>query len=63
MEFRGLHEDDEEDEQKYFEFGAHFKYKELVQSLKYLQDSQNFKNEKEKENSININTNTNNNKI
>ena len=59
MEFRGLHEDDEEDEQKYFEFGAHFKYKELVQSLKYLQDSQNFKNEKEKENSININTNTN----
>ena len=63
MEFRGLHEDDEEDEQKYFEFGAHFKYKELVQSLKYLQDSQNFKNEKEKENSININTNTNYNEV
>ena len=63
MEFRGLHENDEEDEQKYFEFGAHFKYKELVQSLKYLQDSQNFKNEKEKENSININTNTNYNEV
>ena len=63
MEFRGLHEDNEEDEQKYFEFGAHFKYKELVQSLKYLQDSQNFKNEKEKENSININTNTNYNEV
>jgi len=63
MEYRGLHEDDEDEEQKYFEFGAHFRYKDLVASLKYIQDSQISKKEKDKENSININSNSNYNEV
>ena len=64
MEFHGLHDDDEE--LKYFEFGAHFRYKDLVEALQYLQDSQIYQKEKviEKENSINIiNNNSNYNEV
>ena len=64
MEFHGLHDEDEE--QKYFEFGAHFRYQDLVEALKYLQNSQFYKNEKvnEEENSINIiNNNSNYNEV
>ena len=64
MEFRGLHDDDKDNlEQKYFEFGAHFKYKDLVQALKYLQDSQISKKENDKEKIININNNSNYNEV
>ena len=64
MEFRGLHDDeDDNQEEKYFEFGAHFRYKDLVEALKYLQDSQISKNEKEKDNCININSNSNYNEV
>ena len=64
MEFRGLHDDNEDNvEQKYFEFGAHFRYKDLVQALKYLQDSQLAKKDKDKENSINIKNNSNYNEV
>ena len=63
MEYRGLHDDDEDEEQKYFEFGAHFRYKDLVSALKYIQDSQISKKEKDKENSININSNSNYNEV
>jgi hypothetical protein len=64
MEFHGLHDEDEE--QKYFEYGAHFRYQDLVEALKYLQNSQIYKNEKvsEEENSINIiNNNSNYNEV
>ena len=64
MEFRGLHDENEDNiEQKYFEFGAHFRYKELVKALKYLQDSQLSKKEKDKDNSINIINNSNYNEV
>ena len=64
MEFRGLHDDNEENiEQRYFEFGAHFRYKDLVEALKYLQGSQLSKKEKDKENSINIKNNSNYNEV
>ena len=64
MEFRGLHDDeDDNQEEKYFEFGAHFRYKDLVEALKYLQDSQISKNEKERDNCININSNSNYNEV
>ena len=64
MEFRGLHDDNEENmEQRYFEFGAHFRYKDLVETLKYLQGSQLAKKEKDKENSINIKNNSNYNEV
>ena len=64
MEFRGLHDDDEDNlEQKYFEFGAHFRYKDLFQTLKYLQDSQLPKKENDKEKSINISSNSNYNEV
>ena len=32
--------EDEEDEPKYFEFGAHFSYKELYKSLQELRNKQ-----------------------
>ena len=56
-----MHEDNEDNEgQRYFEFGAHFRYIDLVQALKYLQDSQIIRKDKEKEKdrSININNNS-----
>ena len=47
MEYKGLYDDQEKNkEQRYFEFGAHFKYIELVKALKILQKSQNIKKEK-----------------
>ena len=63
MEYRGLHEEDEDEDQKYFEFGAHFRYNDLVQALKYLQDSQIFQKEKDNDNSINIKSNSNYNEV
>ena len=63
MEYRGLHEEDEDEDQKYFEYGAHFRYNDLVQALKYLQDSQIFQKEKDNDNSININSNSNYNEV
>ena len=63
MEYRGLHEENEDEDQKYFEFGAHFRYNDLVQALKYLQDSQIFQKEKDNNNSININSNSNYNEV
>jgi len=63
MEYRGLHEEDEDKDQKYFEFGSHFRYNDLVQALKYLQDSQIFQKEKDNDNSININSNSNYNEV
>ena len=69
MEYRGMHEENEENEgQRYFEFGAHFRYIDLVQALKIIQDSQILlKREKDKENikekNININNNSNYNEV
>lgn len=58
MEYRGLYDNKENNnEQRYFEFGAHFKYSDLVRELKVLQESQSIKKEK------NSNSNNNNNNI
>ena len=58
MEYKGLYDDEEKNkEQRYFEFGAHFKYIELVKALKILQKSQNSK--KEKTSNINNSNNSN----
>lgn len=47
MEYRGLYDNKENNnEQRYFEFGAHFKYSDLVRELKVLQESQSIKKEK-----------------
>ena len=47
MEYKGIYDENEKNkEQRYFEFGAHFKYIELVKALKILQKSQNIKKEK-----------------
>ena len=58
MEYKGLYDNEEKNkEQRYFEFGAHFKYIELVKALKILQKSQNSK--KEKASNINNSNNSN----
>ena len=53
MDYRGLYaannqekEDDNNDEPKYYEFGAHFKYEELYDKLKQIQEAQKVKNTK-----------------
>ena len=52
MEYKGLYDEQEKNkEQRYFEFGAHFRYIELVKALKVIQKTQNIK--KEKANNIN----------
>jgi putative cell wall-binding protein len=63
MEYRGLYDDgDNKQEQRYYEFGAHFKYNDLVKALKNLQEAQSVKKEKNYilNNSSNNNSNNNN---
>ena len=62
MEFRGLYDfRDKKNEQRYFEFGAHFRYNDLVKELKTLQESQSIKKEKYSNiNNSNLNSNNSN---
>ena len=47
MEYRGLYDlREKSNDKRYFEFGAHFRYSDLVRELKALQESQSLKKEK-----------------
>ena len=54
MEYKGFYLE-KNNEQKYFEFGAHFRYNDLVKALKALQKTQNLKKEKTQNRINNIN--------
>ena len=61
MDYKGFQDKNEKNnEPKYFEFGAHFKYSELVKALKNLQEKQNSKKEKNLNNNSNSNSNNSN---
>ena len=51
MEYKGKYEEEENEEQKYFEYGAHFRYNDLVKVLKILQEEQNSKKDNNSNNS------------
>lgn len=54
MDFKGIHDKKEKsNEPGYFEFGAHFKYSDLVRELKILKEKQN-KKEKNINNNLNV---------
>ena len=60
MDYRGIYDRNENNnEQRYYEFGAHFRYNDLVRVLKALKESQNNKKEKTS-NLYNNNLNSNN---
>ena len=56
MEYKGRYEEGEIEKEKYHEFGAHFRYNDLVDVLQVLHEEQNMKQEKSNQDKSNMNS-------